>query len=508
MRWGIALSVCVILLLSTPILAQDADSGRPVIDPATIFAPGVDVAETLPVLNYDNDARLVWYFDPQKNDWQSYKYPSDLDQIQDYQRRSDGTYLLSNNYYEGIAGAIWDQVWLFVPAAGLIEHPPKICGLVQFLTNEGQWRLTKLDDGLYHLCNTETGKLSEPLPADLQTSVDKVCFNGEGTGVPVTSPDEKWVVFYSCYGITSPPIYTVYSYEVSGGLFNRIGSTEIAQYINIADWIDDTHPLIRVGDVFEGGSHEVYVGDVTTNDSLKQIADQYSYKPILVRNPDRLFWISFDWAENKDAPKSLKQYDFSSGETKLLWRRSCELECEATDVVWADNDLVVLLDGYPMSVEFRGIFWSLKTGKLLYSVVNTYRIYPLNNHTFLFNTFDESVNSTVFRGVQFQNGTVREIVYPDASTGHPRDIYVSPSREYLLIVKAGYQVYGADVYDLVNQRRYVLTQDLGDEYSYNIQWANNSLLQIDVLKQVEACGYERCIFGSWLVRIPDESAVS
>jgi hypothetical protein len=505
-RWIITLSACLFFSLTVTTVAQD--SGRPVIDPATVFAPGAEVVETLPVLSYDNDARLVSYFDPSVNQWQSYEYPSVLDQIQDYQHRSDGTYLLSNKYYEGIAGAIWEQVWLFDPVAETIERPTKICNLVQALPGERQWRLTKLDDELYHLCNTETGKYSEPLPDDLQTDIDEVCFNGEGTGVPATSPDGNWVVFYSCYGNFSPPVYTVYSYQVSEGIFNRVGSTGFAQYISFSDWVDNLHPLIRAGMVFEGGNHEVYVGDVTVADSLKQIADQYAYKPRYFRNPDRLFWISFDWEKDKDTPKSVNQYSFVSQQTKLLLKRSCDLECEATDVVWADNDLLVLLDGYPMSVEFEGSFWSLKTGELLYNVVNTYKIYPVVDQTFLFNTFDESVNSIVFRGVQFRDGIAREIIYPDATTGHPRDIYVSPSKKYLLIEKAGYSVYGADVYDLIKQERYVITQDLEESNSFNIRWTNENLLWIDIVKQDGICSTLDCILGSWLVRVPEESAAS
>jgi len=36
----------------------------PVLDPADIFTDAVDVVETLPILNADNDARMLCYFDP------------------------------------------------------------------------------------------------------------------------------------------------------------------------------------------------------------------------------------------------------------------------------------------------------------------------------------------------------------------------------------------------------------------------------------------------------------
>jgi hypothetical protein len=302
-------------------------------------------------------------------------------------------------------------------------------------------------------------------------------------------------------------MHTLYSYHVSTGVFTQLGTTDLVQYIEMADWIDDEHPLIRAGMVFMGGNHEVYVGDVTTNDSLKQIAEQYAYRPKYFLNPARLLWVSFDWAENKEAPRSVKQYEFSSGETNVLWQSSCDHECEATDVVWADNDLLVLLDGYPMSVEFQGLFWSLKTDKLLYSVANTFSVHRLNNQIFLFDTFDEALNSTVFRGVQFQDGTIREIFYPDADTSHPRDIYVSPSKQYLLIEQAGYSTYAADVYDLIEQHRYSLTQTL-KEGSFNIHWMNDDSLRVDVVKQDGNCTPLSCILGSWLVRVPDESVTS
>jgi hypothetical protein len=36
----------------------------PVLDPADIFTDAVEVVETLPILNADNAARMLWYFEP------------------------------------------------------------------------------------------------------------------------------------------------------------------------------------------------------------------------------------------------------------------------------------------------------------------------------------------------------------------------------------------------------------------------------------------------------------
>src|SRR5688572_13794657 len=83
------------LLMVSP-LAVHAQDDNPFadLDPDAIFADGVEIIETFPIVNFDNDARQIHFFDSDSLTWNSFAYPPDVDQFERYSRRSDSTYLL------------------------------------------------------------------------------------------------------------------------------------------------------------------------------------------------------------------------------------------------------------------------------------------------------------------------------------------------------------------------------------------------------------------------------
>jgi len=479
----------------------------PIIDPAQVFAPGVEVVETLPVLTYDNQNRLVWYFDPGQSQWEEYTYPQELDEIQEVQQRTDGSFLLSNLWYEGLAGAITENIWLFDPIAEKISRPQTVCNLVQALPGEGEWHFTQLEDGLYRLCNTETGEYSDPLPDDLQSKVKKVCiaYPSHGKGVPSTSPDGNWVVFHTCRQIFAdkPPIdYIFYAYQTAAKEFHQLGTVTpyLEEYVAITEWVDNTHVLLRTGNFRTSSSHTVAIADVEKINSINEIADQYAYFPQYFANPPRLYWVSGKGIDNIE--QTIYRYDFVSGIPQVFAKRRCGVvECEAAYVAQADDKIVVLVGGYPLAVsELYPSIWDAQTGQLLYETQSgRMGLQRLDEQTFLTDTFDIEVNDVVAKILVIQDHRVIETIHREVSLCFGSDMYASPSGQYILIPNCDGHT---DIYDFVAQERYVVVPEFADDYCYSFEWYGEYELQVSVSEKIESCGHANPIRGIWLVRVP------
>ncbi len=486
------------------------------VDPKTIFASDVEVVETLPVLTYNNSTKVLWYFDPLKMDWTYYSYPADLDKIQDYKQRSNSTFLLSNEFYKGIAGAIWENVWVFDPKEGSIKRTESVCNLVKALPGEGQWLFTQLpEDGQYRLCNNETGEQSKPLPEEIQSKIQRVCADSPyySHGLPSISPDGKWIVFNTCNQSIFPP-YSIYAYNITSGKINQLGSDR-GDYLELTTWLSNSHILIRAGDFRTGGTHAIYVADVEKTQSYSPIAGQYAFEPTIVHNPLRILWITEDISVPRDNNKVIKlinEYDVSSQTSSVIARHPCDsITCEAGYVVWADDKIVVFINGYPLNIDYEGVIRDLKTDKELYST-RTRNIITLDNSNFIFIVFDTNIHSCVLQLVHVQSDKVGQLELPDSSMECQGNAFssnnaaLSPTKQDLLLVDQTYDTRSAAVYSLANQKRYPVVENLNDDYTLSTKWHDENLTQIDVIKKEEECGYYTCIIGSWLVRVNEENS--
>ncbi len=516
-RWGkgftrLVLLGVFVLLASSQAFAQNA-TPQP-IDPKTIFAPNVEIVETLPVLTYDNTLSLVWYFDPTASKWASYPYPADLDKILDFQLRSDNTYLLSNEFYKGIVGAIWKNVWVFDPKGGLIKRAEAVCNLVKSLPGEGQWLFTQLpDDGLYRLCNNETGQISQPLPTNVQNKIQKVCTNDLyfSHGLPSSSPDGKWVVFNTC-DLKGFPRYSIYAYNTETGITNHLGG-EVSDYFELTKWADNQHILIRTGATQTSGNRDIYIANVERPQSYIEITSQYAFEPTILDQPLRILWITSEWPDANDSTKVTKlinEYDISTGQTTVIARHPCNnITCEAGYIVWADNQLVVFMNGYPLNIDYQASIRDLKTGEELYSASSKNSI-VLQPNTFLFTIFDSAVHDCILQEVSIHENGVKtvnlqdSIVRCDGSASTFKNLNLAPDKQSLFITN-DYNAQSLAVYNLDERKRYTVVEDLDDNYELLAQWRGENLIQIDVTKPEEQCGYYTCIVGSWLVRVSEKN---
>jgi hypothetical protein len=482
------------------------------INPKTIFAPSVEVVQTLPVFTYNNSTKVIWYFDPLKMEWTWYSYPADLDKIQDYKHQSNGTYLLSNEYYKGIAGAIWENVWVFDPKDGSIKKAESICNLVKALPGEGQWLFTQFsEDGQYRLCNNETGEQSKPLPEEMQTKIQKVCtyFLDFSRGLPSTSPDGQWVVFNTCE--KTLPHFAIYSYNTKSQKINNLGA-ENQSYLELTKWADNQHILIRDGDVSTSGNHSIYIADVTMSQSLGEVSNQYAFEPTILDNPLRILWITSEFPDPSDNSKVVKlinKYDVSNQTSTVIARHPCDsITCEAGYVVWADKNITVFMNGYPLNTDYQAVIRDLKTDKELYSTRAVNGI-VLSNDTFLFTVFSTTDGSCVLQKVVVHSSGIEKKQLPDSAircSGNAitfNNFMLSLSKGEALII-GDFHPQLLDIYNLNDQKRYTIVDGLADDYDLSAKWHDEHLVQVDVLKKEEQCSYQNCIIGSWIVQVNEE----
>jgi hypothetical protein len=276
------LCAILLLLLIAPTAAQDA-APFPVLDEAAIFAAGVTVIERLPIINFDNEALKLHYFDPETMVWEIYNYPNEEIHFSVYGLRSDGTYLIASNDMRYAFEQPINQVWLLNLETGLISKPSEQCGVAQALPNEGIWILIREHTPQLtpYLCHTETGERRE-LHFDALYNVSNVppfCFyNGPYPAVPRHSPNSDWIIFYTCSATAVLDYrYPVFSYEIATDTMRYLGQTDVeVDEIYIDYWLDDT--TFVMGAANDHQHSFAYHANVAESDSLQRI-DRVDFSP-------------------------------------------------------------------------------------------------------------------------------------------------------------------------------------------------------------------------------------
>lgn len=478
------------------------DGSPPVLDPSQVFSSGVQVVKTLPVVRADNDSRRLYYLDSSSRVWKGYPYPADLAKIAQTERRSDGTFLVSDQNYQVFFGADAADIWLFNPASGEIERPPTICEtLAQALPGEGHWWLTKSPkDHLFRLCNTETGAHSQPLPGDLQSRLTEIVC-GYYFEIPVTSPDGKWVLFSDCPNdnILS---YTFYAYEVATGRLNHLGSTECClESLTVNQWVDNTRPIIRNENLREAGVREIYIADVTRANSLKSVAGQSVYRPAYLESSSRIRWSEFQFQD-------YYEYNLQTGEKRLLYHgnfsKGCDVNrdplCDAAWVLPTDNDLLGVIVGYPVALSCEFTVYDLETSRTLYHkvlVVSPCVITTIQGHIFLFWDFDVKSNQDGFRRIQIEDAKPPEVKFYPLNDNNYFNLDVSPDQNEVMLWD---QHWGMSVLDLAKDKTQLVVSPIGESRYMDAEWKSADTLQVNFHSSEANC-YPACDIGSWIVRV-------
>ena len=500
-------------LLAVNAVAYAQPASPRVIDHADIFADGVEVVETLPVLTYDNTERLLWYFDPQNTAWQVYEYTVEIKALMDYQPRSDGTYLISSAV-DGIPGMNAETVWLFSPNSGAVRKPSSVCNLVQALPGEGQWLLTQLpEDNLYRLCNNETGMTTKPLPDDLQHKVQRVCdwYEPFKSGIPVASPTGEWVVFHTCEKQHGPTLHVLYAYNTLTDTITSLGLADFFQYISIDHWMSDTQPIILLGEFRTGSLHGAWSADLTVSDSIKLIANQYAYLLRYFDNPPRLLWVDNEYvsdAPESDVKQTVHEYRLDTQTERQIVEHTCTFRiCEAGYVVWADDEVAALWNGYPLNADFEFSIWDIHTNTKIFET-NAQFADILDSRRIIVSKYDADLEKSLIAILAVTDSEVSGEVYEDIYTFYPNSISLAPDSDKALIfldseylsAETDRNVFAADIYDFTSNQRTTLMEEYRSDFDFELQWLDSNLIQVDMLLQREECDWYNCMIGSWLVQ--------
>jgi hypothetical protein len=314
-------AILLLLLLTSPIAAQDDTAPLPVLDEAVIFADGVTVIERLPVLNFDNEARELYYYDVDSEQWQTHDYPSDLPTIRSIEHRSDGTSLIyTEDSYTFNSDVNPEYVWLFEPVAEQFSRPDSQCGRVKAEFGHGQWVLMREEQAdRFYFCHTETGATTSILSSEIGELCEHSMNDALFSTLYSNSPDREWVVFTDCNQTYTPSDfgYRIYAYHPQTETYRVLGDTAQFESIEFTRWLDDTTLIIH-GDTL-GTQHDryFYLADVTQDNSLTLVAEQYVTHPQYFTDPSRFIWFGWD-------TQNVYEYNLETRQSRQLASVGCE----------------------------------------------------------------------------------------------------------------------------------------------------------------------------------------
>ncbi len=300
--------VIFMLLVSGPALAQPEPP--PIVDPADIFAPGIEVVETLPVVTYDNDARLLWFFDPKVMIWESFAYPDEWETSDVAFGRSENQAVMIR-----INRRDWSDFSNMIVLdidTGEFDSHEYVCDGVPRGTGP-EWVIYQLKDRSF-LCNTITGKTSDPLVAEVGSKAKRISrtantlFGGVDGGQPELSPDGEWILFDTWPVETGDPLkpYSdpvfIFAYELATGttiLLGQIGEANPspAWFHEVDFWQDNVTPIIRDG----GGvsaSNSYYRATITQANSIEKLFEQDVMPSVLYESPARYILTRHDFDDS------------------------------------------------------------------------------------------------------------------------------------------------------------------------------------------------------------------
>ena len=287
--------VSIFLLISVMSIRYSSAQGDDlvVLNPHQILYPTSKDVQELPVINVNNLSRTLFYFNPETRDWQTYDYPSGLDEIPNVayyiRMRSDGTYLIETSGFWPFTGDNATTAWIFDPVQGVFSRPSSVCnGWVQALTGEGQWFILE-ETGQYRLCNTETGHRSPTIPSQID---DGACPAQPQKHIMV-SPEKSYVLLF-CGGTE----FEALSYDISEQTFLKLGMSiaRLNENVEVVRWLDDATAVIHAYPSWNPPANSYYVADVSQVGGLEFIqADLYD-APYYFDNPPRIEWMPCEFA--------------------------------------------------------------------------------------------------------------------------------------------------------------------------------------------------------------------
>ncbi len=479
------------LLTFADIQAQDELPKPP--DPKTIFAPGVEIIETLPILNFDNTTRHIQYFDPAVLDWKSYPYPSELsDDIVTYWSYGSGKYLLLTKLtkwyrdYRNYRDVEPEYFWIFDGTSGLFSRPQTQCGLVRATLGEGRWIIRTGQSGKV-FCNTETGETTKLLPEKF--AADSQCQSPLLGGQAAPTPDSKWLIYFDC-----PPEITVYSYEFQTGTTHSLGVLANTENVGINGWFENNSIILYTYNEFTKPP-SMYIADMTQVDSLTFIADY----PIF--NSPKFYWNELK-EDTQTASTSLEihSYDVITKARSEILKYICgktPKDCiSGLTMVNKANTRVAIVDT-PSGALGKGlIVYDILTQKRIYEskaqVLSELQILWANDNTLIYVDGFGGYKANLHI-VKFDSNGVSDDLIEHEVHAAPINSILSPDGKFLILSSKNHiQI------KLIDTGKVIPIAQINDEHAqFFAGWDNNKNLIVQSFSSNPLLAY------SWKIQIPD-----
>ncbi len=252
------------------------------------------------------------------------------------------------------------------------------------------------ETGRIRFCEATSGKMTDPLPIDINY------WDGYGsTRGPSTSPDGTWLIFWgiekSERGVN---FYVLYSYNVHDGEFNRLGTVRhefFREDVQISNWLDNTHGSVR-----QGGGPEIAGSALFSFD---------------VESAERLQFIFSGWFDYDD---KARRYTYLETREFLEWKTGSIIEDDVTCVLSVFDlrgarEYELGHDCLPMQV----------TDVL----INEYTIHAGDTYFYLPSDPNDGDDILKIAAINVSNDQISDIFYGDAQL-----LSVSPNGDYLVLI--------------------------------------------------------------------------
>jgi hypothetical protein len=302
--------ILLLLLLFSPAAAQE-ESPFPVLNAEEIFAEGVTVLERLPVIEFDSENHLLYYFNPEAMEWSSYPYPNEVVRFNRFEERNDGTYILQRGNDDNGRLTSYEDEWLFNPQTEIINRENLHCGRIAALPNEGEWFIHQLESGIYILCDSETGQ-QITLSDSIQSELD--CGNYPESSHQ--SPNREWLIFFDC----NEPL-GIYSANTITNEIHYLGEIN-ETYFPYFYWL--TNEVVRITVYYDRAMPplvNVFLANAAQGQSLLYI----EYNPDIDIDRPFIAWHEQSRTNENSFQNKIYLLNIASYEQETIYEETCEI---------------------------------------------------------------------------------------------------------------------------------------------------------------------------------------